>query len=146
MADKVVLKFMKTVSEAIEPSRAYEKAAGCDLRSIHYCYIPARGRGVIDTGLIIELPKGCYGRIAPKSGLALFKGIDVGAGVIDEDYRGVIKVILFNHSDQPFEVNKGDSVAQLICERILYPTTIEVKKMSTTERAAQGFGSSCPPR
>ncbi|KAK9738215.1 dUTPase [Popillia japonica] len=119
-------------------------------------YIPARGRGVIDTGLIIELPKGCYGRIAPKSGLALFKGIDVGAGVIDEDYRGVIKVILFNHSDQPFEVNKGDnqpfevnkgdSVAQLICERILYPTTIEVKKMSTTERAAQGFGSSCPPR
>ncbi|KAK9674792.1 dUTPase, partial [Popillia japonica] len=88
MADKVVkLKFKKTTADAFEPYKAYEKAAGFDLRSSHNCCIPERGRAIIDTGLIIELPEGCYGRIAPRSGSAVNNNIDVGAGVIDEDYR-----------------------------------------------------------
>ena len=60
----------------------------------------------------MELPRGCYGRIAARSGMALFHHISVGAGVIDEDYRGNIGVLLFNHWDTPFVINRGDRIAQ----------------------------------
>lgn len=63
------------------------------------------------------------------------------AGVIDEDYRGNVGVVLFNHSDQDFEVKKGDRVAQLICERIYYPEVEEVKNLTETKRGEGGFGS-----
>lgn len=84
---------------------------------------------------------GCYGRIAPRSGLAWKNHIDVGAGVIDEDYRGNIGVVLFNHSDQEFKVTKGDRIAQLICQRIDYPVLQEVTNLDNTSRGAGGFGS-----
>lgn len=93
------------------------------------------------TDIQIELPSGCYGRVAPRSGLAAKHFIDVGAGVIDEDYRGNVGVILFNHSTVPFEVKKGDRIAQLICEQIFYPSIEEVETLSITERGAGGFGS-----
>lgn len=93
------------------------------------------------TDIQIELPSGCYGRVAPRSGLAAKNFIDVGAGVIDEDYRGNVGVILFNHSTVPFEVKKGDRIAQLICEQIFYPSIEEVETLSITERGAGGFGS-----
>lgn len=67
--------------------------------------------------------------------------IDVGAGVIDEDYRGNVGVVMFNHADEEFEVKKGDRIAQLICERIFYPDIQEVDTLSTTERGDGGFGS-----
>lgn len=67
--------------------------------------------------------------------------IDVGAGVIDEDYRGNVGVVMFNHADEIFEVKKGDRIAQLICEKIYYPEIEEVTTLSTTERGAGGFGS-----
>ena len=66
--------------------------------------IPAKGKGVVQTGLAISLPSGVYARIAPRSGLAVKKFIDVGAGVIDSDYRGEIGVVLFNHSAVEFPV------------------------------------------
>lgn len=87
---------------------------------------------------------GCYGRIAARSGLAVNNFIDVGAGVIDEDYMGPIGILLFNHSsDVDFIVKRGDRIAQLICERIFYPTIIEVKSIDrmTTARCNDGFGS-----
>lgn len=93
------------------------------------------------TDIQIELPQQCYGRIAPRSGLAAKNFIDVGAGVVDEDYRGNIGVVMFNHADTAFEVKKGDRIAQLICERIFYPTIEEVDKLSDTVRGAGGFGS-----
>ena len=67
----------------------------------------------------------CYGRIAPRSGLALKKFIDVGAGVIDSDYRGEIGVILFNFGNEDFEINMGDKIAQLIFERKNTPEVVE---------------------
>lgn len=67
--------------------------------------------------------------------------IDVGAGVIDQDYRGNVGVILFNHSDVDFDVKKGDRIAQLICERITYPNVVEVESLSETARGEGGFGS-----
>lgn len=93
------------------------------------------------TDIQIELPSGCYGRVAPRSGLAAKNFIDVGAGVIDEDYRGNVGVVLFNHAAVPFEIKKGDRIAQLICEQIFYPTIEEVETLSITERGAGGFGS-----
>ncbi len=93
------------------------------------------------TDIQIELPTGCYGRVAPRSGLAAKNFIDVGAGVIDEDYRGNVGVVMFNHADQEFEVKKGDRIAQLICEQIFYPEIEQVEELSTTERGAGGFGS-----
>lgn len=103
--------------------------------------IPARGKAVVNTDIQIELPEGCYGRVAPRSGLAVKNCIDVGAGVIDEDYRGNVGVVMFNHSDLEFTVAKGDRIAQLICERIYYPTLEEVKSLSDTLRGDGGFGS-----
>jgi dUTP pyrophosphatase len=79
--------------------------------------------------------------IAPRSGLAWKHFIDVGAGVIDEDYRGNVGVILFNHADADFEVKRGDRIAQLVLERISTPEVIEVESLDDTVRAGGGFGS-----
>ena len=79
--------------------------------------------------------------MAPRSGLAWKNSIDVGAGVIDEDYRGNVGVILFNHSDEEFKIASGDRVAQLILERISTPEVVEVEDLDETERNAGGFGS-----
>ena len=78
---------------------------------------------------------------APRSGLAWKKHIDVGAGVIDADYRGCVGVVLFNHSAEDLEVKRGDRVAQLILERIETPPVEEVTELDDTERGAGGFGS-----
>lgn len=81
------------------------------------------------------------GRIAPRSGLAAKHFIDTGAGVIDADYRGQVKVLLFNHSDGDFQVAEGDRVAQLILERIYTPEVLEVDELEESVRGAGGFGS-----
>lgn len=86
-------------------------------------------------------PEGTYGRIAPRSGLASKHFIDTGAGVIDADYRGEVKVLLFNHSDVDYEVKKGDRVAQLVLERIYTPEVMEVENLEESVRGAGGFGS-----
>ncbi|RZC42099.1 deoxyuridine 5'-triphosphate nucleotidohydrolase [Asbolus verrucosus] len=140
-SSNLVMKYTKVIPEAFPPTRGSRKAAGYDLKSAFDCTVPARGKALVDTGLKIELPEGCYGRIAPRSGLAVKNFIDVGAGVVDEDYRGVIKVVLFNHSDSPFEIKSGDRIAQFICERIYYPDLEEVKDLTETERGEGGFGS-----
>ncbi|GJQ86803.1 hypothetical protein Trydic_g5592 [Trypoxylus dichotomus] len=137
----MILKFTKAIPEAYAPTKGSTKAAGYDLRSAFDYVIPPHGKEIVDTGIKIELPEGCYGRIAPRSGLAAKNFIDVGAGVIDEDYRGVVKVVLFNHSDTHFDVKKGDRIAQLICERIYYPDIEEVEDLNNTMRGDGGFGS-----
>lgn len=103
--------------------------------------MPAHGKEVVKTDIQVEIPDECYGRVAPRSGLAVKNFIDVGAGVIDHDYRGNVGVVLFNHSDIPFEIKKGDRIAQLICEHICYPTAVEVPSLTETERGEGGFGS-----
>ncbi|XP_060519136.1 deoxyuridine 5'-triphosphate nucleotidohydrolase-like, partial [Cylas formicarius] len=112
-----------------------------NLKSALDCVVPARDKALVDTGLKIELPQGCSGRIAPRSGLAVKNFIDVGAGVVDEDYRGVLKVVLFNHSDSDFDIKSGDRIAQLICEKIYYPDLEEVQELGDTVRGEGGFGS-----
>ena len=92
-------------------------------------------------GLAISLPSGVYARIAPRSGLAVKKFIDVGAGVINSDYRGEIGVVLFNHSAVDFPVQVGDKIAQLILEKIKTPTVQKAIVLSATDRGSGGFGS-----
>ena len=100
------------------PTRGSAYAAGYDLYASKATTIPARGKVLVDTDISIAVPAGTYGRVAPRSGLASKHSIDVGAGVIDADYRGPVKVLLFNLGDSDFKVEVGERVAQLIVERV----------------------------
>ncbi|XP_009992756.1 PREDICTED: deoxyuridine 5'-triphosphate nucleotidohydrolase, mitochondrial [Chaetura pelagica] len=135
------LRFSKLSQNAFAPSRGSARAAGYDLYSAYDCTIPPMEKAVVKTDIQIALPAGCYGRVAPRSGLAAKHFIDVGAGVIDEDYRGNVGVVLFNFGKETFQVKKGDRIAQLICERICYPELEEVQVLDDTERGEGGFGS-----
>lgn len=108
---------------------------------ITFQVVEPRGKAIVPTDLKVAVPLGTYGRVAPRSGLAAKHFIDVGAGVVDEDYRGPLGVVLFNHSDTPFEVKLGDRVAQFICEKIVYPGVVEVDTLEETDRGEGGFGS-----
>lgn len=125
------------------PTRGSVHAAGYDLYAAEEKTIPANGRGLVDLGLSMSIPEGTYARIAPRSGLAVKNGLTTGAGVIDYDYRGPVKVMLFNHSTEDFNVTIGDRVAQMILERIVTPEVqiVETNELDTTERGAGGFGS-----
>lgn len=136
-----MLKFAKLTSNAFVPTKGSKDAAGYDLRSAYEYIIPARGNALVKTDLQIEVPSGTYGRIAPRSGLALKNKIDVGAGVVDFDYRGNVGVVLFNHDDKEFKIAPGDRIAQLICEKIVYAELEEVPKLEDTVRGDEGFGS-----
>lgn len=123
------------------PKRGSEHAAGYDLASCVDIVIPAKGKALIDTGISLSIPAGHYGRVAPRSGLASKSFIDVGAGVIDCDYRGPLMVLLFNFSEQEFSVKCGDRIAQLILEKISTPEIEEVSELEATARGSGGFGS-----
>ncbi|KAG7902131.1 hypothetical protein KL905_000629 [Ogataea polymorpha] len=131
--------------KAKAPTRGSALAAGYDLYSSEKAVIPGHGQGLVATDISIIVPEGTYGRVAPRSGLAVKHGISTGAGVIDADYRGEVKVVLFNHSSKDFEINEGDRIAQLILEKIVMAEvnelTTEQWKEETTERGEGGFGS-----
>ncbi|KAI3432888.1 hypothetical protein D9Q98_010470 [Chlorella vulgaris] len=135
------LRVRRTNEHALLPKRGSAGAAGYDLASCEDTEVPAHGRAVVKTGLQIAVPAGTYARVAPRSGLAVKHFIDTGAGVVDEDYRGEVGVVLFNHSDTAFPVKRGDRVAQLILERIATPEVVEVESLDGTVRGAGGYGS-----
>ena len=138
---------LKIVNTSNNPLPAYETqaSAGMDLRA----YLPEGSvtlepmqRGLIPTGLYMEIPKGYEGQVRPRSGLALKSGITVlnSPGTIDADYRGQICVILINLSDKPFLINSGDRIAQIIIARCEQVEPVQVEILSETERGAGGFG------
>jgi dUTP pyrophosphatase len=131
-------------STAIIPRRATPRSAGLDLFAPQAFRIPRRGKLLIDLKLQIVLPTNTYGRIAPRSGLSSKYFLDVGAGVIDEDYQGSIKVLLFNFSSASYTVRRGTAIAQLICEKLLIPDVVEYASeiRAGSFRGTQGFGSS----
>ena len=106
----------RLVKDAILPTRGSGGAVGYDLYSIEECTVPPTHRALVGTGIATLLQVGVYGRVAPRSGLAVKHGIQVGAGVVDPDYTGEIRVVIFNHGDKDFESKKGDLNAQLILE------------------------------
>ena len=136
-----MLKVQKLNNNAALPKRSIDGAGGYDLCASQDCTIPAGGKGLVHTRLAISFPAGLYARIAPRSGLALKRFIDVGAGVVGADYRGEVGVVLFNHGDQDFQVKMGDRIAQLILEKIDTPPVEEVQGLDSTVRGSGGFGS-----
>ena len=100
-------------------------------------------RAMIPTGLFVELPEGCEMQIRPRSGLAVKHGITVlnSPGTIDADYRGEIKVILVNLSNEPFTIESGERIAQMIVARYEQIEWLPVEELGATERGAGGFGS-----
>lgn len=129
---------------AVVPVRATEGAAGHDLFAAEAAVVPANGRVLIRTGIRVGLPLGTYGRVAPRSGLALKHGLDVLAGVVDEDYKGEVGVVLHNTTGTDYSVSQGDRVAQLIIEEIRHVVVHELADdgtLVTSGRNAGGFGS-----
>ena len=123
------------------PTHGTSEAAGYDLYSFEDIKVPSHTRILVATDIAIQVPPGTYGRIAPRSGLSVENCIDIGAGVINKDYRGQVKILLINHSDTEFRVQQGDRIAQLILEQIKTPDTKTVQFLQSTDRSSQRFAS-----
>ncbi|MBO4994274.1 MAG: dUTP diphosphatase [Alistipes sp.] len=120
-------------------------SAGLDIRAnLDQCVtLQPLERAMIPTGLYVELPEGCEMQIRPRSGLAAKHGVTVlnSPGTIDADYRGEIKVILVNLSNEPFTIEAGERIAQMIVTRYEQIEWVAAEELSSTERGAGGFGS-----
>ena len=136
-----VLPFMKLGPLARSPTRGSAASAGLDLYAAESVSVPPSGRVCVKTDIAMEIPFGYYGRIAARSGLALARGVAVGGGVVDSDYRGNIGVILFNLGEQAFEIAAGDRIAQLIIEKIVSLSPVCVQELASSDRGVGGFGS-----
>lgn len=124
------------------PTKAHEEDAGFDIMSPYDVNVPKRGSAVIDAGVHIAIPKGFVGFLKSKSGLNVKHNI-TSEGVIDSGYTGSIKVKLYNHGDNDYEVKAGDKITQMIFLAIPQDVTFEiVDKLEDTERGENGFGSS----
>tara|TARA_B100000963_G_scaffold348632_1_gene356523 strand:- start:470 stop:892 length:423 start_codon:yes stop_codon:yes gene_type:complete len=126
--------------DAQEPTRGSDEAAGYDLYSYESETVVPKQIKLIDTGISIRVPEGTYGRIAPRSSVSK-KGILINAGVIDRDYRGPVKVMVHNLSNDNYVINKNDRIAQLILEQIKTPPVELVEELDDTVRGEGGFGS-----
>jgi len=138
---------VKIINRSQHALPAYETdaSAGMDLRAnlVNPVTLNPLGRAVVGTGLFIELPVGIEAQVRPRSGLAAKKGITVlnSPGTIDADYRGEIGVILVNLSSEPFTVENGERIAQLVIARHERAEWVSVEHLSETSRGEGGFGS-----
>jgi len=139
----MVLKIKKLKNEAQIPAYQTKEAAGFDLHSIEDVVLNPGERKLIGTGLAFEIEYGYEVQIRPRSGLAFKHGITVlnTPGTIDSDYRGEIKVLLINHSNEEFEIKKGDRIAQAVVAPVIQAEIVEVEELSDTTRGEGGFGS-----
>jgi dUTP pyrophosphatase len=125
------------------PAYATEHAAGLDVVAAESLTLPPGGRHAVATGFAIAIPEGHEVQVRPRSGLALKHGITClnTPGTIDADYRGEVKVILANLGDAPFDVVRGERIAQLVPAPVLKARFSEVDDLDETQRGAGGFGS-----
>lgn len=137
------VKIKKIFPEAIEPKRGTDGSAGYDLFSCDATIILPGKSCMITTGIAMEIPNGYVGLVFARSGLATKQGLRPAncVGVIDSDYRGEIKVCLYNDSFDVREVNFGDRIAQIVIVPYIYPNLEVVENLSDTERGDGGFGS-----
>lgn len=136
------LPFVKVDDSAITPRRASMGSAGLDLSSCEDISILGQGKALVPTGIAMAIPHGHYGRIAPRSGFSYRNHTDIGAGVVDSDYRGEIKVLIFNLSSEITKIKKGDKIAQIIIEKHSPLVPKLVTSLDNTVRGENGFGSS----
>lgn len=145
--ERQALKVKKLNSNAKLPSKAKKGDAGYDLFATSSGTILPGERVMIGTGLAFAIPEGYYGRISPRSGLALKHGIDILAGVVDSLFRGEVNVILINTSGRhepqtkEFKYNVGDAIAQIIIQKCENFPVEAVEELDQTERGSGGFGS-----
>ena len=133
---------VKLRSEAASvPSRGSNGSAGFDLSCDKPFALQPNERRLIGTGLAITLPPGTWGEIKPRSGLAVNYGVDVMAGVIDQDYIGELKVLLMNTGNRPLKCEAGDRIAQLVIQSYIAPNIMVVPQLVETNRGEGGFGS-----
>ena len=123
-------------SNAVTPTRATEQSVGLDLYSPANYIIPPCSQLLMPTQIKLGIPLGHYGRLASKSGLAIIHHLHVGAGVIDPDYTGEIKVLLMNTAPHAHSIIRGDPIAQLILEKITLWVLKTVKELPSTARGA----------
>lgn len=128
--------------EAKLPAMAYHGDAGMDLFAAETVIIPPRERRAIKTGLKLAIPEGYAGLVWDKSGLALKHGLTCLAGVIDSNYRGEVQIVLMNHGDTSYAVEKGSKIAQVLIQPVATPEIVEETIDDTTQRGEAGFGSS----
>lgn len=138
---------VKRVGPVDVPLPAYESkdAAGLDLRAAlgEPVTIAPGSRKLIPTGLALEIPRGFEGQVRPRSGLAFKRGITIvnSPGTIDADYRGEVGIVLINHGEEPFQVEPGSRIAQLVIAPVQQVEIEEVSELSETSRGAGGYGS-----
>ena len=139
------LRVSRARNDAVLPVRAHRGDAGLDLAACDTVTIGAGHRAAVGTGLAVEVPDGYAGLVVPRSGLALRHGISIvnAPGVIDAGYRGEVRVILLNTDrEQPFTVEPGMRIAQLLVVPALVVDVVEVAELTETVRGEGGFGSS----
>ena len=138
-----VLRYKLLTTKAYPPTRATPGSIGYDLRSPRFARIPpGGGTYYLPLGIAFQIPEGHYGRLAPRSGLAIYRSIGVLAGVVDQDYRGEVFVHLINHHDKLSHLVKPkDKVVQLILEKATIAELQEVDTLDETERSPRGVGS-----
>jgi len=136
------LKVKKLREDAKLPLRKREGDAGLDLYSVEEVFLKPGEWKAVPTGVAVEIPKGYFGLIKDRSGLALKYAVHCLAGVVDENYRGEVKVVLINLGSETVKLDKHTRIAQLLVIPYLPVEVREVKELSETERGQQGFGSS----
>ncbi len=134
------LKVRRVKSNAYIPTKGSCGSVGLDLYSTEEVTIEPGKYELVPTGLVLTLPVGTYGRVAPRSGLST-RGIDVKAGVIDPDYKGEVQVLLLNFGTESFTCSSGQRIAQLILEKVTLPKVEETWVVQETQRGEGGFGS-----
>jgi dUTP pyrophosphatase len=131
--------------DAVLPKQAYEGDAGFDLSACERAVLEPGARAVVGTGIAVEIPEGYAGFVQPRSGLAARYGVGVvnSPGLIDPGYRGEIRVVLLNTDrDEPFTVEPGMRIAQLVVAPVASVRLIEAEELAASERGRRGFGSS----
>ncbi len=139
----MTVKVLRTDPAAQLPVYAHPGDAGMDVRSIEEVTLSPGARALIHTGLVLMLPPNAEAQVRPRSGLALKHGITVlnTPGTIDAGYRGEVGVILINLGTEPFVVEKGMKIAQLVVSPVAQAEVVEVTSVDETDRGAGGFGS-----
>lgn len=142
-SNQTVLRFKKLDEKAQLPNYATPEAAGMDVRSIAAIDIGPGKWAKVATGLSVEIPQGWELQVRSRSGLAIKFGVTVlnAPGTIDSDYRGEIGVALINNGEQPFSIQPGDRIAQLVLSRAPQAVIEEATELSSTDRGTAGFGS-----
>jgi dUTP pyrophosphatase len=143
----IELPIQKVRPDAVVPARAYAGDAGLDLAATERIELRPGERGVVPTGLAVAIPEGYAGFVQPRSGLASRHGITIvnTPGLVDSGYRGELMVVLHNTDRaEPFVVEAGMRIAQLVVLPIPEVEVIEVEELPATERGTRGFGSSAP--